>query len=569
MARRKGKKFSKKKEEKGVEKKDSSGSIPATADAESKEISSPDSTRSNDPSWYSNDQQLVIDAASIPSSDALGEPLRLFDYGQEFAGKLIMADNSYSSAIPGVCVLKTRPSLGSSYEMNSPLNMAATALYAHVRYVNSGRKNYDPADLMIYCQTMSDIYAFIMWCKRMYGAAFAYSQRNQYIGKAILLADGINADNLIVNLANFRYWLNSFINRVSSFAVPASIALFQRRAFLYSNVYLENGDGNIKDQIYMFSPKSFLRFAYDSEDLGMLDNLEVPSPANGLTIDQIRTLGESFLANIQGDEDFGLISGDVIKAFDNQLIGLASLEEVYITVPVYDKWVLEQIHNSVVMPTTNAVRSHGFGGIEYDYIPGTLRQDKKGLLVFGHFAAGVIPGETDVTEAVNYVAKRVITLEQGTYDPLSVMEATRLLTVCDVNYTSQGQTSEDGTSYLLHTGADIVDDVELFCFDGQNNNWSMRRSIITSSLITSNQMVGTIRDWRYFKYAPLLYYTSTVGTGENRRIQMCLPFGNIDNYAVVNAEQIARLHEVAMLSLLYVPGVSKLINYSSSSTKES
>lgn len=219
----------------------------------SKSGNKPDKT--NDPSWYGTSPELIRDSASIPFSWPVGTSFNV--------------DDGYTiDSVPGIMALSVQSGIGGCYTENDAVNVASSAIYTYVRHANSGHSNYDAPDLMMYLLAMSSIYSFITWCQRNLAALNTFDQRNRYIPKGILKANSVDYESLRDNQANFRFWLNTFITKVSSLVVPNVMPIFQRLAFLYANIYIDGP--TIKDQLYMYVPHglTWTKFSLDSSQKG-------------------------------------------------------------------------------------------------------------------------------------------------------------------------------------------------------------------------------------------------------------------------------------------------------------
>lgn len=534
----------------------------------------------NDPAWYSRDERLVIDSASVPFSEPFGAPVKLLHPNVHYSDKFIVDSDQEAKTTPGIVTFDTIPSFGIAKDRLSPINVAATALYSQVRYVNNGRKNYDPADLMLYVGAVSDIYSYLNWMRRIYGCAMLYSQANKYIGKELLRAQGINPDSILGNLANFRYWINVYTNKVASYAVPADITLFHKRAFQFSSVYIEHDGDSIKDQLYMYKPAAFFKFRLDESDKGMLELKPITYPENGLTVDDLIAIGEDLLANIWGDEDFGLMSGDILRAFDGKILLLGGLEEGYTTIPVHDKLVLTQMENSNMLDceipgyqedpeqrTTGGF--FNFTGIEYAMSNGSVYQDDHGNLISCimavDYAKKVTQGAT--MYGFTYIMDKLLNIHESSADPATVIEAIQNA-VCKFN--GDGFTSPASSGFYSPTStfATVVTKVEYFELHGDHVesvrmgdglNYIEFPHMASQPIVDTTQVVGFT-----FKYMPKFAVSRVTNSGTDANpvyhVKTTRVLNTIDTYAILAPEQVARLQEVSLLSLLYVPGVAKYVN---------
>lgn len=543
-----------------------SSTSPENAVNTSREETNKSSTGINDPEWYTKFPELAYGAGNIPFSDQLGSSLKLSDLvitGSASNGY----DYTYNGdptpmAIPGVCSIVTKPSYGFSVDINDPLNVAASAFYTNVRYVNSGRKNYDQADLMIATMAIADLYSYINWCQRLYGYCYMYSVSNRYINEALISANGVNVGDITEKLANFRYWLNTFISRVSAFAVPADINMFRRRAYMYAHLYTESTTGNLKDQLYQFVPDGWYVFALDSTGKGCLDYRPMSEFANTKwTLNNIIAFGEIMLSNITGDEDFGLISGDIIKSYGSNIIKLAPVPEALIIPAEYEEYTLSQMRNAHLAPVKRGTQKLAIkvdGNATETFYTGDVMQANNGNLIsvegfdngtgtfdYNHLYAK-IPGYITVTNPNPSVS--------------DVLEASRLVT-CGWP-TSESKLDPNNNCTVIACGSDIaVGWIESMYGINSSNVWGLIETSVNSQIIDTNASFGSTKnESEHFHWAPQVFKAQFTPSGTDMSIDWIYPMTNIDNYALLSWRNVANLHEVALISLLAVPGVASLMS---------
>lgn len=472
----------------------------------------------NDPIWYASNPDLLRDAASYPFAQALGTNVDRGNRVNDF--------NIPNDAIPGICRIDLRPSLGLSVTKDSALNTAATAMYTFVRCANSGHPNYDSPDLMLYCSAMAQVYAFINWCQRLYGIATLYAQKNRYIPRNLMLSMDVNPESIVNNLASFRYWINVMIAKASSLAVPATMSYFSRTAFLYSNIYSESQ--SIKDQLYYFHPAAWLKFEFNSgSDSGSLKSVSLKATGeSGLTLAEIQQFGDELLGTILADEDMNIMSGDILKAYGpNGIIKLSSLPEMYTLIPVHDEYVLEQIHNATVLevPAFDIVQSSDKSYLES--IP-------------------FLPWSDDDVNAKARVAllclNKVLSTSVADAGPTEVVEGTRLMLAGDVSRSTEA-------GYYVHSGTEIAVDCRLYFFNAGSE--LMFHRMESATYADGYKAAGL----HAFKYAPsiMMYDPSDLG-------KKCFFVESIDNYTVLNYTDIDKLHDVCLMNMLAVPSIAKV-----------
>lgn len=521
----------------------------------------------NDPEWYLQDAPTMEAAANVPFSNPFGAPLDFVENRSRFSSDVATEEvpnsfepnaSNYNRSVAGVCTVNVVPCFGDNKDQNDPLNVCANALYSKIRIKNNGRKNYDPADLLIYAMTFGDIYAFTIWCNRLYNYAFMYSQRNYFIGRDLINANGVSHSDMVQNLANFRYWLNSFINKISSFAVPADIYYFRRRIFMFGNFYIENPYGNVKDQLYQFAPMGFYKFALDPTGKGMLMLQPWQHNLNTLaTVEDIMAYGNNLLSGISGDEDFGLMSGDILRAYEGNIIGLPSIGEEGGILPVYDPVVLSQFKNTQLV--------HVDFNAEYKFDPdsdesfrsGMLMQDAKGNLVSRYF----VEDNAWQSQLIAGTGK-LISVENPTPGVGDVVEATRLMVAAKGFQTLDANPSIGERRMYVVGGTDLAVAVTYLYYQGNGalTSYGDTHSVISYADITNPESLINRLCNCQFKYAPIMYLATTMVEEGVMKVARFDMISNLDNYAYIGNDQLVRIHDAANLSLFYVPGVAKLVS---------
>lgn len=542
----------------------------------------------NDPAWYGLFPSLLRDSSSLMYSDPLGSRLFLMSRGNwtGSATSMFLRDNGGTRKslsindkkgiddkahnVPGVCALYLQNTMGFSSKREDPINQMANQIYTQVRYVNSGRKNYDPCDLVMYIHAVIECYAFVYWCRRLYNEAFVYSQTNTYIGRGLLEAEFVDPEDLKANLNDFRAWLNTLILNVSSYCIPSNIPYIAKKVFQYSGIYIENAFGNIKDQMYMFCPASFLTFALDELSAGKLTPIPVdvynkdPTPGlanpagrtNKLKVSDIMKLGNFMLNQIILDEDFSLMSGDILKAFQGSVATLDAVGEEGGIVPIYDPYVLSQFKNATIVSNLNRANDNTWIDLGHGHKAGEIWQDSEGIIQSRNYIAF---GTTQTTNwvdnnIISLCMAKVLTVENPAPGPADNIEASRLMVMGTFNDAASH-------SYKVICGTEIVVDA---LFISKNNsgwvkNWFQTNfSTIGDYLGNAGVAVGSTAIIRSFKYAP----TAILGVAdaEGTKIEDLIILQNVDQYTVVGIEEIEKMHRCALFSLLFVPTVAKNFN---------
>ena len=317
-------------------------------------------SKPNDWRWYAQNESLLRDSASYPYSWPLGNAI---DLG---------ITNGQSLALPGLMTLEIVPTIGWSATENSPINVASRNVYSWVRHKNSGHANYDNTDLMLYLIAMDSAYSMWAFLRRIYGVARDYSPTNRYYPRAIIEAMHVSFEDVMNNLAQLRYFINSYRLKVTSMCIPSSMPYMARHMWMYSGLYVDGVSD--KAQTYMYTPYGFFNFQLDSSGAGMLKLKQLTSYATGTsaiqqgklsvcTVEDLFKMANDILNPIIADEDMNIMSGDILKAYGNNgVVTLPDVPENYAVIPTFDSEVLAQIQNS--------------NALGYPYTGTTLADDK-------------------------------------------------------------------------------------------------------------------------------------------------------------------------------------------------
>jgi len=506
----------------------------------------------NDISWYAHYPELMRDAASINWNTLMGVPVRETPNPATDATLDISSLPSKPVFSPaGLAIVRVSPAFGFADSELDPINVAAIQGYGNIRSANSGSTNYNATDWMIHMLGVADCYSIINYMIRLYSLYRVYNVQNKYWPKAILEAEGFNLDQLNREGAAWRFAINALIPKVASVAVPAVFDLFRRRAFMFSNIYTE-GDV-VKDQLYMFEPYSFCAFELDAQGAGMLKSYDfdtkVPIGTDGYRdIWDLYKWAEELASNFFSDESTGTITGDILKAFGDNIIKLSPIPEDLFIVPVKDYITLEQIHNCTMFPSilpgsldvTQVVLGPHSGYLKFTpQIPSQplLPEASSGMTVhyYGHHLMD---------------AKQLLTVNASDPGPDMNMEITRLHAMVD---------SSSQPFWTIRAGSEIVRSIHLVqIYDEQQKAGS---TILCPVLSIDNDPANAYIRYlnliqsRQFHYLPEILVMLVV-PGNNPSDPPIVLYEDrsieLTNWTLVTGDVIDRLHYTALSSMVYV-----------------
>lgn len=415
-------------------------------------------SKENDPGWYNSNNQLSFDAGSYSFNTGLGTEFTF---------------NGSTTSVPGVCAIGIIPMPCVQNRADEPINVTARALFSNVLRANSrSNPDYEAADLMIYLMAVANAWSLLYWARRVYGLCNVYSQYNRYIPEALLIADGIDFEDILHDMAGFRYEINAYATQLATYCVPKDIPYFQRMAWLFSNVYMD--EPTSRAGLYIYHPETFGVWKDNGTNGSQLDFMNWAvcrhpdgSDVNGYTGTVTPSLSgrgmfvEAFkmvLSRLHDSTDVNNMSGDILKAYgpENMLLP-DTIPADYAVVPEYVPEVLMQIHNTTLLGTP----------VESDWEVACLTQDERHLNLYSSIVLNpMLTGDTDTltslwgSDCINAVGTANnnhfldIMKESPTSD--DVLVATRLKSnYGTLQYTDDGGTNKTGLT-ASNSGAEIA-----------------------------------------------------------------------------------------------------------------
>lgn len=511
---------------------------------------------SNDPAWYGKYPELLRDSASIPFSWStgvqidMGTPATVADVPNKVANFIV----------PGIQAIMLMPACGSGEGLATPINIAATNVFTSVRRANAGSTNYDAPDLMLYLLAMSSVYSYIVWLERIYAEATLYSQRNRYLPRTLLSAEGVDFDSVSNNLADFRYGINLLINKAASLSVPSDMPAFNRAAFLYQSLYTEGT--SIKDQLYMYVPGGFWEYQ-ESAGPGSLSTYLTQAYANaygnvGIKYEKYDTLiaaGNSMIQKLITSQDINIMSGDILKAYGpERCMKLVTMPEYVPITPVFNIGVLEQMKNAAILQMWGT--------------PPAILQDTDAKYLYSDVQSSMqAPSDPGVNNGWNeflyqfHSQNSILSTTTEDTTPELVIESTRLMAKCAGMGLSTG--SDDTQSYELYCGTEVAIACVYWTLnvDGSASARTFWDNVIEYRSVGSPSDHGTTvvqvaNDMALianFDFHPLFVIVASNGTGLRSNGNISKIVWDVDNYAILTPSDLRRMHEAALMSEFNVP----------------
>lgn len=473
----------------------------------------------NDPSWYANTPQLLEDAGRLSFNNPLGG-------GIEFDFNISVSHPGRTKYwVPGIYAMDIVPFCGVASDATSPINVAATNVYHFTRFANSGARNYEAPDEMLYLMAMDNLYSIYAYMVRAYGVLNLASQWNRYIPKALFESMHLDFDDFQNNIANFRYYINQFGVKMSALAVPNTMPLFLRHQHLFADIY---SDGTLsKSSMYLYVPYGFYKFdATASTTGGQLTFVPLTISGTPLTFAQLTAYANAMLDTILYDEDSGIISGDIMKAWGkDRLFKVGLITDDYVVLPQFSGEMLAQIQNA----TNLSANRSGAGALSSEL---NITQSGQNLI-----CKPVIPiFEKRATLPLS--GRRILNFYKEMPTSADVMVATRLTTSGTVS-SSKFTVTEAGTELVVGATMYVMENT------GKYTTYNSYYAIDGTNVATLDQL-GYLT--KFFQHPFAYYYSDGDGTQD-----LYIPIGDMDNYTMIGRDELEKLHATAILSEFNVP----------------
>lgn len=434
-------------------------------------------SRTNPADWYIPNETILNNVASIPFGTPVG--------GRNVYGEYGVAIND--SSFPGIMTITVQNLPGFNLSETSPLNMALKNFYTLLRHRNSGSKTYDAVDYGMYYLAMDSALSYLSWMRRIYGFMNLKNVVSRFVPRALQIANGVDYDDILKNMALLRSYINQYALRLSSLCIPATTTYIARHMWMYEGLYADHVTE--KAQLYLFKPAGFHLYEYDANDMPTLTwkpMKYVTEERDYLyTYSDIMNFGETLLGHILsgfGEEDFNIISADILKALgEGAIYSAVSMPDDYVVLPVYDESVLKQIQNASLTMNRNEVKAIYSNDVHNFDVRMYYDVDK-----IGQYLTCTARKLKPINGANADVIDKLLNLPTTNPDAREVIDATRLMTS---GYTF----SSSGTDYIgFFYGSELPLYLNIYRFEDRSEGWKVYQgSDITSRYSWNNRLSGS------------------------------------------------------------------------------
>lgn len=472
---------------------------------------------SNHPQWYGAESTLMKDAANISFHNAAGieAQIRATDSSITLKG-----NTGWTNA--GIMKLDFVSVPGECGSWSDPVNVAVRDIYSYIRHANSGSKNYDAADLGMYLVAYDSAVQFYAYMVRLYGLLRTTKLQNRYTPETLVTTAGGDYNSLVANMAQLRAYINTYAARLNVMKVPSNFHLIERHMWMCSNVFM---DAPIdKAQLYVFTPYKFWIYKVGETPDKTKHVLDYAPGSEGSDFGRITRCGGELLDSILNNEDFNIMSGDIMKAYADKVFTLNLISEDYHVEPVFDPEVLMQIHNLTLTPIANE-------GTDW-YISEDRDEGTNVGAIVGHF-----PVSFRDAIATRAYTTPLIDMPVANPDPTLVCLATRFTNLAHA-------TKDVATSkwvYKVHVhGTEII---------VGGNVYIKPHTRIGLGGINAD-VIGTKIE--QFAFHPFIYRATNLEPETTDTAPESTFYGisgDVDNWALISQEVLENIHRAALLGM--------------------
>lgn len=533
-----------KKPNNGRNKPRSTGNYPG--DKTYKTEDKPTISSGNPPEIYKATPELAEIAARVNTNNPLGTPYAVFRNPDIGTGPGQIPVRYASLYEPGVAVLNYHPGPGPSNGPNSPVNLAMNHLFSKMRAATSAYPVYDAASVGLYVLAMDSAFMWYSILKRLYGTLVAYSGMNRYLPYVLVRGQGFNFEDCQSHMNDLLFRINRYARVISRFNVP-NLRIFDRHQWCCENSFYDE-EGSDKAQIYITKPLGlyFLHETGSGDDKrALLDYVPWTKLYAGssaaqdgpalLEYSQIDNICTKFENIFFFSSDVAIISADMAKAFDGSIRELSLIDEGFERWPVYDDMILHMIHNASLMgqtvcrPIAAMKIQQQFESTDvYNWLSYTpLYENLKDRVPHKQFR--------DL-----YDGNRLLDFRVPNPSTDLVMESTRFVTMRSVGsewyFGTEIAVSIDILSYRATTAGSIttpeVMSTQLTITSGMSGYWANTSKASAFNMFPFTSWMDGGVDQGQTEWTMRYFYT----------------WFDVDNYTVLEPEQMRKIHEAAILS---------------------
>lgn len=278
----------------------------------------------NDPSLYTTNPYLTSNAATIFFNNPTGVSS---NYSTDSSG-LIYVDTNLGIFNPNVMSIEIMPTFGffGSHSdqfwlsSNNAMNVVAKKLRWKLTNKSGRNATYEANDILALYLRYYNLLIWLWQGRRMYAIAKKWFIQNPNLARNLISACAFNYDDIVANLADFRYQLNRLTDVFNKFCLPDLFNIRKRYQALFTTIYLDSNDPTTA-QYYInttgyhtwWCDDTTGKFVYRSSPAV---NMSVQW-SGGASYQSWVTTANNLLTGLVTSDDVEIIMQDVIRAFSS------------------------------------------------------------------------------------------------------------------------------------------------------------------------------------------------------------------------------------------------------------
>lgn len=509
-----------------------------------------------DPEWYKQFLENLDKYTNINLFYRLGAPIDK-NNTPLFKNHL----NSIEGRIPGLCRIEFAPTIGSQERLVSAAGLSDSQqsfnmFLTQMRKLNSRVGEYEPTEIGLALNCSVDLAAMIERVGFILKVSITFDGENRYIGDAIILAAGFDPDDVRANRA---LYLQEHVALVKQFntniVIPRELSLAKRRIWMQNLLLRDCGSG--RSQLYMFFQNSY--FEYDDVNNGA--NVYI-MPQNGhiLLSTFIAQIKRRYLAIVDSPTLVTMYS-DMRAAFsDDKLFKLFDISMDEEVTFIESDEIMQQIHNLDTLVTTEGTQP------DIDYNSVKLYTNTNGYLCQGNSSSQYLGIRCQTSLTSNELGLQAIKAMLTDAKLLNYYQESEYVTGDDVLVSTRLKSDfhlESGYLYYNICGTELVTKMRIFNIDLVDNiiNQGIQdlyKYVIRSvSANADTQYMSIAQAVRYgqiscFNEHPICHYWLVYNNSGNYSLSDTLIVGEIENYALLSADNLRQLHKACVMSEYFV-----------------
>lgn len=295
----------------------------------------------NSPEWYYPMPEIQHLAAAVNMNFKNGNKV-------SFADGVNLSDSSWVvNHMPGVYANPIMHVPGRATAPTDPVNEASRSIVNKIRECINATRTYEMPDIVKYLLAIADLHAWIEFMKTVYRTCNNFNPLNRYTPLAILRGMHIDTSDVNNMRIQMKFYLETLQQRVANLKLPTEVTVVLSWIEDFKHIYCD--EDIAKAQYIVNVPEYILKYTIDTSTgkskLVPKDFRSVFSAYSPATVNDLKAFTEDLLSELLNDEDFAIITGDLMKTYQSFYdIDLGNLDT---TIEYeYSKEFLEKWHNS-------------------------------------------------------------------------------------------------------------------------------------------------------------------------------------------------------------------------------